>query len=704
MKNLVFTILLSALFVSGYSQSKYGTEYLIEDFENGVPPTDWTVENYTAQWTASGTENAGGNAPELRFMYTNGMLTTRFISPEIDLTDVTNLILSFKHFVDYYGAGFSIGVATRSGEGEWNSVWEVSPSGNIGPLTNEIEITNDDLGAENFQFCFYLSGNAYQIDFWYIDDVMLYTPFDNDITIISTDVPIFSEGGEKTISATVKNVGYNTLNSFDIKYQIDDGEIFTKNISELNLDLSETYPVEFDETWFSTPGTYELNIWVENMNGNGADEGVENDLFTETLYIATQSTENFPLIESFTSSTCPPCQSFNSSFFNNFLEENQGELAIIKYQMSWPSPGDDYYTEEGGVRRAYYGVSSVPDLFIGGSSVATSSSAVNNAFGDENVKPAFFELSANHTITENIVDVNIDILPFVTAPEFTVHAVVVEKMTTGNVGSNGETEFHYVMMKMLPDADGTIIDFTAEESYTFSLSQDLTSTNIEEFTDLAVMVFIQNDKTKEVFQSCISVDYSTPMVTSNILNNQTDVASDIQPVLTFSQPIRFIDDSEITENDIHSFVSLFDDNKADIDFSGTINEDKTEITIIPTQAFEYESNITIQIAENAVENFVDIALDEFSITFTTENNPLGVDDNFISKINVYPNPAKEYFIVDNVMNQNIEIFNILGEKLLEKFSENSQVQIYVNDFKSGIYIIKVSSENASVTKFINIAE
>ena len=34
--------------------------------------------------------------------------------------------------------------------------------------------------------------------------------------------------------------------------------------------------------------------------------------------------------------------------------------------MSWPSPGDPYYTVEGGQRRTYYAVNTVPRLVMNG--------------------------------------------------------------------------------------------------------------------------------------------------------------------------------------------------------------------------------------------------------------------------------------------------------------------------------------------------
>ncbi|MEA2041791.1 MAG: hypothetical protein U9N85_04485, partial [Bacteroidota bacterium] len=76
-------------------------------------------------------------------------------------------------------------------------------------------------------------------------------------------------------------------------------------------------------------------------------------------------TERTALYEEFTSSTCPPCYTFNISYFNDsYLSSNAGTFTLIKYQMSWPSPGDDYYTEEGGTRRSFYGISGVPTLYL----------------------------------------------------------------------------------------------------------------------------------------------------------------------------------------------------------------------------------------------------------------------------------------------------------------------------------------------------
>lgn len=69
------------------------------------------------------------------------------------------------------------------------------------------------------------------------------------------------------------------------------------------------------------------------------------------------------------------------------------------------------------------------------------------------------------------------------------------------------------------------------------------------------------------------------------------------------------------------------------------------------------------------------------------------------KITIYPNPAKNYFIISGLENEaTIQIFNTLGSKVFESnFIGEHQVNI---DLSSGIYFAKVTSDGKSVVKKI----
>lgn len=80
--------------------------------------------------------------------------------------------------------------------------------------------------------------------------------------------------------------------------------------------------------------------------------------------------------------------------------------------MSWPSTGDPYYTAEGGVRRTYYGVNSIPMMFVDGGWGGNAASYTDALYDQFAAKPAFMEIKGNVSLTwKNKITANIDITP-----------------------------------------------------------------------------------------------------------------------------------------------------------------------------------------------------------------------------------------------------------------------------------------------------
>lgn len=488
---------LALLFITSFLITN--AQILNEDFSNGVPSSGWTIDNHSTNWSQQNSNTAGGNAPEARLHWSpqfNG--DSRLISPPMDLTGIYNIIIDFKHTVDHYGAGYAVGVATRSNGGAWSNVWTRNGTGDI-TEGKTILVSNSDTNQADFQICFYFSGDSYQINDWYVDDLSIFEAQNTDLSVNSNNTEEFLEAGNVTVSCTAKNLGLAPITSFDINYQIDGGSIITENISGVNITTTQSYNHSFSALWNSTPGTYSVITSVSNVNGNGDDDDTANDSYPKAVSIATNSVTNIPLFESFTSATCGPCAPFNQNVFNPFMDTHD-DIAVVKYQMSWPAPGDIYYTDEGGSRRGYYGINAIPALVTGGEITATNSSAVNGNYNAETAKPAFFNLDATFTLDGSNVTVNTNITPYVTGT-FTVLKAIIEKSTNQNIASNGENSFENVMMKMLPDGNGTQVSFTADTPYTISESFDMSSTNVEELSDLALIVFIQNDLNGTIMQS-----------------------------------------------------------------------------------------------------------------------------------------------------------------------------------------------------------
>lgn len=235
-----------------------------------------------------------------------------------------------------------------------------------------------------------------------------------------------------------------------------------------------------------------------------------------------------PLLELFTSSTCPPC-AYANPIIDKLLEENGGKYSLIKYQMDWPGEGDMYYTAQGGVRKSYYSVSGVPDLYGNGTQIDPASSMDQQKLDALLAETTNLEIDVTASINEDkTVSIEAVLNPLDNYEAGLVaHIVVIEKVTTQNVGSNGELDFKNVMMTILPDAAGTTLEaLTTAESVTLSKTIDMTTTHMEQANDLMVVVFVQNNTNKDVIQSEMVtvthpfVDYKTAF---NIVNENNEL-------------------------------------------------------------------------------------------------------------------------------------------------------------------------------------
>ncbi|MEO8516490.1 MAG: T9SS type A sorting domain-containing protein [Flavobacterium sp.] len=338
----------------------------------------------------------------------------------------------------------------------------------------------------------------------HIDNVSVQQLVTNDLGLQTVNLPSIIVGGTNNIAGSFKNNGLNIVNTATLNWQVDGGTINSQNLTGLNLAVGAVYNYSHATPWTVTPGTYSLKVWVSNPNGSTDNYLADNEM-TKTIRVASNSTAKKPLLEKFTSSTCGPCASFNGSVFTPFYTPtNANNISLIDYQVNWPGAGDPYYTAEVGVRRAYYSVTGAPTLFInaktfGGGTTAELQTDVNAAIATQ----GYFGVTATKNLVGNVMSVSVTTMPYLSG-QFRLFAAVIEKTTTGNVATNGETSFRDVMMKMMPDANGTILNCTPDNSITTNLSVDLTGTHVEEYSDLEVIVFVQDYATKEIMNSFVA--------------------------------------------------------------------------------------------------------------------------------------------------------------------------------------------------------
>jgi len=244
-----------------------------------------------------------------------------------------------------------------------------------------------------------------------------------------------------------------------------------------------------------------------------------------------QAQQRKVLFEQFTSSTCGPCYSMNL-WLTPLLQNNADKVVVVKYQMSWPAPGDPYYTLEGYSRRVYYSVNSVPSPFTNGVSTGNQS-AITNAINNGYAQPAEATITGTFKVNGNNIIINGNVTPLISGTGYKIYVVVNEKITKNNKMTNGETEFHHVMMKMFPDGNGTSVTLTSGTPIPFSYTYDMSTTHVEEMDDLEVAVFVQNVSTRGILNAAYLEDITPAPVNMTA----TQVAIDSKDVnITWQHP------------------------------------------------------------------------------------------------------------------------------------------------------------------------
>lgn len=220
------------------------------------------------------------------------------------------------------------------------------------------------------------------------------------------------------------------------------------------------------------------------------------------------------LLEHFTQASCPPCATYNP-LVKQYFDNTSTNATAIKYQTSWPGtdPMNSHNPGDVQTRVTYYGVSGVPDVVIDGNVSQGNPGSLfangqSSTMDNRATVASDFDITVSHQFTGSSVDVTavITATNSVANANLKAHVVIVEKeiIFSSAPGSNGETEFYNVMKAMLPTAAGTDLGDVWSNGTTEVLQESWTMANVYDVSQLAAIVFVQDDATKEMMQVGIS--------------------------------------------------------------------------------------------------------------------------------------------------------------------------------------------------------
>ncbi|MDR2836620.1 MAG: C10 family peptidase [Bacteroidales bacterium] len=93
----------------------------------------------------------------------------------------------------------------------------------------------------------------------------------------------------------------------------------------------------------------------------------------------------------------------------------------------------------------------------------------------------------------------------------------------------------------------------------------------------------------------------------------------------------------------------------------------------------------------------------WEVSYEVFTKPIGIDDNILDKISIYPNPSKGNVTLSGLFGkEKIKVYDISGKLVKEiKNYENSSLTINLDDLLEGIYFINISNGYSSkMAKFI----
>jgi len=499
-----------------------------ENFNSGMP----------TGWTQSGAGSDGGflagnstslssqyfaiNDPGSNFVATNDDECNCNKADEYLITDTINLStysvmhVAFNSF--YYGATYSGATEsaefkyTTNGGSTWTTLATISPAADW--ETQWIDVSAA-CGNANVQFAWnYQDGGGWLYGLG-IDDFAVFAPYNFDVGMTAINMPttIGLNNAPFTFTGTLKNFGGSTITSATINYSVNGGTAVTENLTGLSIAPYDEYTWTHTTTWTpAATGNYTVDFYALPINGT-FDQNNDNDTLSVNFEVLTATADRVVLAEEFTSSTCPPCASFNPGYKalldSNDANSSTGRVTSIKYQMNWPSPGNDPgYNAEADARKSTHGISGVPDVIYSGVNLPTSQATIDQV----KAIPALAEIDAEWSATGTYIQCEATVNALANlGSDVSMHMAMIEREVSHNVQTNGETTFYHMFRKYMNGATGHAMNnMMGGNSYTHYATSIISVNSAPaqgsfDFwvgtSNMDIIVWIEDNATGEVLQS-----------------------------------------------------------------------------------------------------------------------------------------------------------------------------------------------------------
>ena len=185
------------------------------------------------------------------------------------------------------------------------------------------------------------------------------------------------------------------------------------------------------------------------------------------------------------------------------------------------------------------------------------------------------------------------------------------------------------------------------------------------------------------------INFNKPIVKIyNPTIDETNVELDAVVSVKFDKNVSQLNTPDITITDGTNNINV-----TDINF-----DNSTNTLTISHDLLEYNKTYTVIISENSFMDITGEANNEISWSFTTKQ-AVSIPSTNYEAISIYPNPTNGIINLEFADNnvQQIKISDLTGKTIIEKVNIQQNETIDLSSYESGIYIIKIQTDNKIFT-------
>lgn len=278
---------------------------------------------------------------------------------------------------------------------------------------------------------------------------------------------------------------------------------------------------------------------VFGSNGDFTNEGFafDNMEFRER--------ERLVLLENFTNIYDDDANQSQDRYIDPILQKDSLDLISLNYHTSFPNANgfNAYYPSGPSARTLYYGVAAVPYSVVDGERQFDYSPGNELSESDIHKRVLIdesFSIALKQDVQNNklVISASVKALKDISNRDLVAYIAVVEK----TVELDSEI-YHNVLRTMLPDAAGYLIERDWLENDSVKIYQTWSIPNDINVDSLLTIVFVQDDETKEVYQTTYTDKFST--ITSIEEINASVISHDFR---VYPNPVKEMLTLEILKN------------------------------------------------------------------------------------------------------------------------------------------------------------